>query len=77
MAESNNELTWESDNVFVPKYVPKNLKWFERDRLETWYRQNKCEEFLNNTDIHFAKRKIVNSDIIKNKVDGSKLKQYQ
>ena len=31
MAESNNELAWESDNVFVPKYVPKNLKWFERE----------------------------------------------
>ena len=30
MAESNNEMTWESDNVFVPKYVPKNLKWFEK-----------------------------------------------
>ena len=40
MAESNNELIWESDNVFVPKYVPKNLKWFERDGLK---KQNKCK----------------------------------
>lgn len=56
MVESNNELTEESDTVFVPKYVPKILKWFERDGLETWYQQNKCEEFLNNPDIRFANR---------------------
>ena len=31
MAESNNEITWESDNVFVPQYVAKKLKWFEKD----------------------------------------------
>ena len=35
MTESNNEMTWESDNVFVPQYVPKNLKWFERDMVPT------------------------------------------
>ena len=77
MAESNNEMTWERDNVFVPQYVPKNLKWFKKDGLEKWCWQNKCEEFLNNTDIHFSERKTVNFDFIKNKVDGSKLKQYQ
>ena len=75
MAESNNELIWESDNVFVPKYVPKNLKWFERDGLET--NQSKSEEFLANTDLHFAKRKIVNFDIIKKDVSKTKLEQYQ
>ena len=72
MAASNNEMTWESDNAFVPKYVPQNLKWFEKDGLETWYRQNKCKEFLANTDLHFAKKKIVNFDIIKNNVDEKK-----
>ena len=77
MAESS-ELTWEHDNVFIPKYVSQNLNWYEKDGLETWYRQIKCEEFLNNTGLHFAKKKkIVNFDIIKNKVDGSKLKQYK
>ena len=40
MAESS-ELTWEHDNVFIPKYVPQNLKWYEKDGLETWYRQIK------------------------------------
>ena len=65
------------DNVFIPKYVPDNLKWHEKDGLETWYRKNKCEEFLSNTDLHFKNRKIVNFDIIKNDVDKKKLQQYQ
>ena len=77
MAELNNKFAWESDNVFVPKYVEKNFKWFERDGLETRYQQNKCKEFLANTDLHFAKRKIVNFDIIKNDVSKKKLEQYQ
>ena len=76
MAESN-DLTWETDNVFIPKYVPDNLKWHEKDGLETWYRKNKCDEFLSNTDLHFKNRKIVNFDIIKNNVDKKKLQQYQ
>ena len=76
MAESN-ELTWEMDNVFVPKYVPNNLKWYKKYGLETWYRQNKCEEFLNGTDAHFKKKKIINFDIIKNDIGNNKLKQYQ
>ena len=76
MAESS-ELTWEHDNVFIPKYVPQNLKWYEKDGLETWYRQIKCEESLNNTNLHFAKWKITNFYIIKNQVSDNKLKQYQ
>ena len=76
MAESS-ELTWEHENVFIPKYVPQNLKQYEKDGLETLYRQIKCEEFLNNTDLHFAKRKITNFDIVKNQVSDNKLKQYQ
>ena len=75
MAESS-ELTWEHDNVFIPKSVPQNLKWYEKDGLETWYRQIKCEEVSKNTDLHFAKRKITSFDI-KNQVSGNKLKQYQ
>ena len=45
--------------------------------LETWYRQNKCNEFLNNTDEYFAKMKVVTFDIIKNGVKEDTLKQYQ
>ena len=76
MAE-RNELTWEMDNVFVLKYVPNDLKQYEKDGLGTWYRQNKCEEFLSDTDAHFKRRTIINFDIIKNDVGKNKLKQYQ
>ena len=42
-----------NDNKFIPKYVPNNLKWCERDGLDTWYLQNKCNVFLIDTDEHF------------------------
>ena len=75
MAES--DVTWKVDNNFVPPFVPKDLKWFEKDGLETWYIRNKCEEFLENTDLHFKQRKIINFDMIKNDITDKKTKQYQ
>ena len=50
MAESNDI---RYDNKYIPSYVPDNLKCFERDGLETWYKKNKCDDFLSNTDLHF------------------------
>ena len=70
-------MTWKVDNNFVPPFVPKDLKWFEKDGLETWYIRNKCEEFLENTDLHFKQRKIINFDMIKNDITDEKIKQYQ
>ena len=75
MAES--DMTWKVDNNFVSPFVPKYLKWFEKDELETWFRRNKCEEFLENTDLHFKHRKIINFDVIKNDITDEKIKQYQ
>ena len=46
-------MTWQFDNTFILPYVPENLKWLERDGLETWYKQSKCREVLENTDVHF------------------------
>ena len=46
-----------------------NLNSSERDGLETWYRQNKCQEFLENTNKHFKQRKIVNFQMINEKLD--------
>ena len=65
------------DNKFIPKYVPNDLKWYERDGLDTWYLQNKCNDFLNDTDEHFKQIKIINFDMIKNNVSTEKRKQYQ
>ena len=71
MAESS-DMTWKLDNKFIPIY--QDLKWFERDRLETWYRSNKCEEFLENTDLYFKNRKVINFDMIKNDTSDDKTK---
>ena len=70
-------MNWESDNCFIPKYIPGDLKWYERHGLDTWYLKNRGDEFLENTDLHFAKRKIVNFDMVKNKVPKNIRKQYQ
>ena len=51
--------TWEVHNTFIRQYVPNDLKWFERDGLETWYRKNKCDEFLNNTMHIFKSLKLL------------------
>ena len=76
MAESH-DLTWEADSKFIPKYIPENLKWYEKDGLDTWFLRNKYEEFLNNTDLHFKKRHIVNFYMIKNNPSQETIKQYQ
>ena len=33
-------------NTYIPEHVSDNLKWYERDGLDTWYKENKCDEFL-------------------------------
>ena len=65
------------DNKYIPKYVPNILKWYERDGLETWHLQIKCNDFIINTDEHFKQMKITNFDIFKNNVCAEKRKQYQ
>ena len=34
MTESS-DMTWKFDNDVIPPFVSKDLKWFERDGLET------------------------------------------
>ena len=38
------------DNKFIPKYVPNDLPWHQRDGHMTWYDQNKCNDFLEDTN---------------------------
>ena len=68
-------MAFRNDNTFIPKYVPDNLKWYEKDDLDTWYLKNKCDDFLMNTDEHFENMHIVNFDMIKNNVPKEKTKQ--
>ena len=80
MTESKDKVnTWQYDNTFILTYIPDNLKWFECDGLETWYRKNNCNEFLEDTDSHFRSRLIVNFDMITNdeKLDPETIKQYR
>ena len=69
-------MAFRNDNKFIPKYVPNDLKWYKKVGLDTWYLQNKCADFLMDTDKHFKKMKVVNFDMIKNEVSQEKLKQY-
>ena len=66
-------------NKYIPDYVPDNLKWYEKDGLDTWYKKNKCNEFLEDTDRYFHNAQIINFDIIRNQkcLPGNKLKQYK
>ena len=70
----NKKLIWQFDNEFIPTYIPPNAK---RDGLETWYRQNKCQEFLENTNEHFKQRKLINFHVINKKLDEKTIQQYQ
>ena len=76
---SESKLVFEFDNVFVPPFVSNELKWYERDGLDTWYKQNKCQEFLQNTNKHFEQRKIVNFNMTENgeQLDKKIIRQYQ
>ena len=40
MAESN-DLTWEMDNAFIPKYVTDNLKWDEKIPQDITFQWNR------------------------------------
>ena len=51
-------------NTYIPEYVSDNLKWYERDGLDTWYKKNMRDEFLEDTDSYFHTTQIVNFDII-------------
>ena len=69
-------------NAYVPKFVPKDVPWDERDGLMTWYNQGTCKDFLRDTDKHFQEAKIINFDIIHRQccweeVPKDHLKYYQ
>ena len=62
-------------NTYIPEYVSDNLKWYERDVLDTCYKKNKCDEFLEDT---FHTAQTIN-DIIQNQkiITKNKLEQYE
>ena len=51
-------------NSYIPPYVPKDLKWYERDSLLTYINRLEYERFENDRDNYLKNVKIVNFDII-------------
>ena len=64
-------------NCIIPKYVPDNLKWYEKDGLHTWYLKGKCDDFLRETDYYFQNLKVVNFDMIRNELPDSDIMKYK
>ena len=69
-------------NNYIPEFFPKDLLWYERNQLMTWYDQVKCENFLRDTGKHFKEAKVINLYIIHREAQGQKvaeelLKHYQ
>ena len=64
-------------NRIIPKFIPDNLKWYERDGLDTWYLKGKCDDFLSDTDSYFQNLKVINCDMIPNKLTNSETKKYE
>ena len=62
-------------NTYVPTFVWQDLKWYERDRLRTWYDHRKCKDFLDELDKDLENAKIVNFDIINKCVRGQVMSQ--
>ena len=60
-------------NCYVPKFVLKDLPWYERDGLMTWF--NQCEDFLRDTDQHYNEAKIINLDIIRRECCGEEVRK--
>ena len=51
-------------NNFIPKYVPENLPWYERDDLLTYIDQLKYKEFISDSDVAVKNTKVINFDMI-------------
>ena len=49
---------------YIPKYVPEDLPWYERNGLLTYVDQWKYKEFISDPDTDVNNTKVVNFDMI-------------
>ena len=49
---------------YIPKYVPEDLPWYERNGLLTYVDQWKYKEFISDPDTDVKNTKVVNFDMI-------------
>ena len=51
-------------NNYIPKYVPEDLPWYERDSLLTDNDQMKYKEFISDPDTAVKNTKVINFDMM-------------
>ena len=64
-----------SKNSFIPPYVKKDLKWFERDGLMTYIDRMNYERFEEDRDNYLTNVNVVNFDIINHELKGNPLEK--
>ena len=64
-----------SKNSFIPPFVKKDLKWFERDGLMTYIDRLNYERFENDRDNYLENVNVVNFDIINHQLLGTPLEK--
>ena len=64
-----------SKNLFIPPFVKKDLKWFERDGLITYIDRLNYERFENDRDNYLENVNVVNFDIINHQLLGTPLEK--
>ena len=60
-------------NKVIPKYVPDDLLWYERDSLMTYTDQLKYKHFKENRDDHLQNLEVANFDLINQRCRGMSL----
>ena len=51
-------------NHYIPKYVPEDLPWYERDGLLTYIDQLKYKKYISDPDAAVQNTKAINFDMI-------------
>ena len=60
-------------NNYIPKYIPDDLPWYERNGLMTRLDKIKCDEFLEDPGKHLRGNLNLNFDMIYTSIRGEKI----
>ena len=63
-------------NNYIPKYVPEDLPWYERDGLLTYIDQLKYKKFIFEPDAAVKNTKIINFNMIRAQCGGTPRTQF-
>ena len=64
-----------AQNNYIPEYIPRNLKWYERDGLLTYIDKLKCnpDKHSEDPDKRFKETKIINFETIHKQARSEKI----